>query len=164
MGKNTVQAQWWLEKCYSDIRTLLRRKQRFSCSMLISNVTTLIQNDVVWSGMPNEAVTPINIKQVLKIVMDDCKMKVREIAGIININWKCIYGLQLKIGHESFPNGCHICTQWNKSNNELMIYRAVWHCLLAINRVSCIGMWQWMKHRSTYHSRVELAVGWMACS
>ena len=43
-------------------------------------------NDAERSGRPNEAVTPENIKQVLKIVMDDRKLKVREIAKIVNIS------------------------------------------------------------------------------
>ena len=43
-------------------------------------------NDAERSGKPNEAVTPENIKQVLKIVMDDRKLKVREIAKMVNIS------------------------------------------------------------------------------
>ena len=42
-------------------------------------------NDAEHTGGPNEAVTLENIKQVLKIVMDDRKLKVREIAKMVNI-------------------------------------------------------------------------------
>ena len=38
------------------------------------------------SGKLNEAVTPENIKQVLKILMDDRKLKVCEIAKMVNIS------------------------------------------------------------------------------
>ena len=38
------------------------------------------------SGRPSEAVTPEHIKQVLKIVMDDRKLKVREIAKMVKIS------------------------------------------------------------------------------
>ena len=40
MVKNTVQAQQWLENV---IRTVLRRKQRFSGGILISTAVALIQ-------------------------------------------------------------------------------------------------------------------------
>ncbi len=41
-------------------------------------------HDAECSGRPNKAVTPENIEQVSKIVMDDCKLKVHEIAEMVN--------------------------------------------------------------------------------
>ena len=43
-------------------------------------------NDAGRSGRPNEAVTPENIKQVLKIAKDNRKLKVGEIAKMVKIS------------------------------------------------------------------------------
>ncbi|XP_035205887.1 uncharacterized protein LOC118180914 [Stegodyphus dumicola] len=43
-------------------------------------------NDASLSGRSNEAVAPENVKQMLKIVMNDRKVKVREIAEMVNIS------------------------------------------------------------------------------
>ena len=59
-----MQGQQWLEKCYPDCAPSKAER----------------------SGRPNEAVTPENIKLVLKIEMDDRKLKVREIAKMVNIS------------------------------------------------------------------------------
>ena len=82
MGENTVQAQQWLEKCYpvcGPPKTTICRWY----AVFKRGCTD--RNDVERSGRLNEAVTPENIKQVLKIVMDDRKLKVREIAKMVNI-------------------------------------------------------------------------------
>lgn len=43
-------------------------------------------NDVKCSDRSNKAVTPENVKQVLKIVMDSCKEKIRKSSDMINIS------------------------------------------------------------------------------
>ncbi len=82
MGKNTVQAQQWLEKCYSDSApsktTICWWYADFKCGR-----TDKIDGE--HSGRPNEAVTLENIMQVLKIVMDDLKLKISEITEMVNI-------------------------------------------------------------------------------
>ena len=83
MGKNTVQAQQWLEKCYPDCAPSKTTICRWYANFRRGRIDT---NDAERSGRPNEAVTPENIKQVLQIVMDDRKLKVREIAKMVNIS------------------------------------------------------------------------------
>ena len=83
MGKNTVRAQQWLEKCYPDCAP---SKTTICWWYADFNRGRTDRNDAERSGRPNEAVTPENIKQVLKIVMDDRKLKVREIAKMVNIS------------------------------------------------------------------------------
>ena len=78
MGKNTVQAQQWLEKCYSK-STICRWYSDFKRGRIDTS-------DAERSGRPIEAVISENIKQVLKIVMDDRKIKVREISEMVNIS------------------------------------------------------------------------------
>ena len=48
-----------------------------------------------------------------------------------------------------FRSGCRICSHRIKNNNASAIQSAVWSCSSEIERISCVGMWQWMKHGST---------------
>ncbi|XP_035223709.1 histone-lysine N-methyltransferase SETMAR-like [Stegodyphus dumicola] len=77
MGKSTVQAQQRLEKCYPDSAPSKTTICRWYVYLKRSRMDT---ND---AGRPNEAVTPENVKQVLKIVMND---RNREIAETVNIS------------------------------------------------------------------------------
>ena len=61
MGKNTVQAQQWLEKCYPDCALSKTAICRWYADFKRGRTDT---NDAERSGRPNEAVTPENIKQV----------------------------------------------------------------------------------------------------
>ncbi len=84
MGKNSGQAQQRLEKCYSNCctpskTTICRWYVDFKCGHTDTN-------DADRSGRPNEAVTQENNRQVLKIIMDDQKLKVCEIAEMVNIS------------------------------------------------------------------------------
>ena len=83
MGKNTVQAQQWLEKFYPDCAPTKTTICRWYTDFRRGRTDT---NDAERSGRLNEAVTPENIKQVLKTVMEDRKLKVREIAKMVNIS------------------------------------------------------------------------------
>ena len=83
MGKNTVQAQQWLEKCYPDCAPSKTTIYRWYADFKRGRTDA---NDAERSGRPNAAVNPENIEQVLKIVMDDRKLKVREIAKMVNIS------------------------------------------------------------------------------
>lgn len=83
MGKNTVQAQQWLEKRYPDSTPSKTTICRWYADFKRGRVDT---NDAERSGRRIEAVTPENTKQVLKIVMGDRKIKVREIAKMVNIS------------------------------------------------------------------------------
>ena len=83
MGKNTVQARQWLEKCYLECAPSKTAIYRWYADFKRGCTDT---KDAERSGRPNEPVTSGNIKQVLKIVMDDRKLKVREIAKMVNIS------------------------------------------------------------------------------
>ena len=98
MGKNTVQAQQWLEKCYPDCAPSKTTICPCYADFKRGRTDT---NDAERSGRPNEAVTPENIKQILKIVMDDRKLKVREIAKMVDISTGSASTiLNEKIGYE----------------------------------------------------------------
>ena len=83
MGKNIMQAQQWLKKCYPDCAPSKTTICRWYADFNRSRTNT---NDAERSGRPNEAVAPENIKQVSKIIMYDRKLKVREIAKMVNIS------------------------------------------------------------------------------
>ncbi len=70
--------------CYSDSTpsktTICQWYADFKCGHINAN------DAAKRSGRLNEAETPENIEQVLKIVMDDQKLKVCEIAEMVNIS------------------------------------------------------------------------------
>ncbi len=82
-GENTVQAQPCLKKYYFDsvpLKTMICKwYDDFKCGYTDTN-------DVVHLGRLNETVTLKNTKQVLKNVIDDHKLKVCEVAKIVNIS------------------------------------------------------------------------------
>ena len=78
-----INNQQWLEKSYPDCAPSKTTICRWYADFKRGRTDT---NDAERSGRPNEAVTPENIKQVLKIVMDDRKLKVRGIAKMVNIS------------------------------------------------------------------------------
>jgi len=97
IGKNTVQAQQWLNKCYSDSAPSKSTICWWYADFKRGRTDT---NDAERSGRPNEAMTQENIKQVLKIVMRDRKMKVREIAEIMKLSIGSFHYFASTFGHE----------------------------------------------------------------
>lgn len=83
MKKTTVQAQQWLKKCYLESAPSKTIICRWYTEFKRGRMDT---NDAERSGRPNEAVTQQNINQVLKIVKEDRKVKLREIAEIVKIS------------------------------------------------------------------------------
>ncbi len=82
MGKNTVQAKQWLDKCYLDSapsETIVKRLfADFKHSCTDTNYTKC-------SGHPNSAVVPENTKKLHKLIFADHKLKLREIAEELKI-------------------------------------------------------------------------------
>ncbi|GAB1865702.1 Histonelysine Nmethyltransferase SETMARlike [Hydra vulgaris] [Camponotus japonicus] len=78
MGKNTVQAKEWLDKRYStsspSYPTVKKWYAEFKCGRTCTD-------DAERSGRPNEAVTEENIKKVHRIVLNDRRVKVRELTS-----------------------------------------------------------------------------------
>lgn len=70
MRKNTVQAQQWLEKCYPGSAPSKTTIFWWYADFQRGRTEA---SDAERSGRPNEAETPENVKQVLKIVMGDRK-------------------------------------------------------------------------------------------
>ena len=82
MGKNTVQAKQWLNKCYSDSapsETMVKRWYTdFKCSCTDTN-------NAEHSGCPNLAVVLENTKKLHKLVLANHKSKLHVIAEEMKI-------------------------------------------------------------------------------
>ena len=65
MGKNTVQAKQWLDKCYSDSALLETIVKRWFADLRHGRMDI---NDAEHSGRPNSAVVLENTKKLHKLV------------------------------------------------------------------------------------------------
>ena len=83
MGKNTVQAKQWLDKCYSDSAPLETMVKRWYADFKHGCTDT---NDAEHSGHQNLAVVPENTKKLHKLVLADCKLKLCEIPENLMIS------------------------------------------------------------------------------
>ncbi|XP_015189044.1 PREDICTED: putative uncharacterized protein FLJ37770 [Polistes dominula] len=83
MGKNTVQAKQWLEKCYGDFAPSEITIKRWSADFKRGRRDT---DDAERSGCSNEAVTPENIKKIRKIILNDRKVKLCELTDMVKIS------------------------------------------------------------------------------
>ena len=83
MGKNTVQAKQWLDKCYSDSalsETMIKRWYAdFKCGCTDTN-------DAEHPGCTNSAVFLENTKKLHKLFLADRKLKLCEIAEEVKIS------------------------------------------------------------------------------
>lgn len=83
MGKNTVQAKQWLDKCYGISSPSSTTVKYWFAEFRRDRTST---NDAPRSGRPNEAVTPENIKKISEIVLNDRKVKLSDLANTIGIS------------------------------------------------------------------------------
>lgn len=83
MGKNTVQAKQWLDKCYGNSSPSRQMVEKWFADFKRGRTDT---NDAERSGRPNSAVTPENMKKIHKIVLADRKVKLQEIADTLKIS------------------------------------------------------------------------------
>lgn len=83
MGKNTVQAKAWLDKCYPDSAPPKSTIEYWFAEFRRGRTST---DDAERSGRPKEAVIPGIIQQVRRLLLNDRKVKVREIAETIGIS------------------------------------------------------------------------------
>lgn len=83
MGKNTVEAQTWLDKCYGDSAPGKTTIVDWFAKFKRGDTST---DDAERSGRPKTAVVPENIKKVQKLVLKDRKLKLREIANTLKIS------------------------------------------------------------------------------
>jgi hypothetical protein len=78
------------------------------------------------SGRPKEALTDENIKNILKIILNDRKVKLIEIAETLRVqryqrNVFDISCMNIWTCKSCVQSGCRACSQSIKSNNVLMI-------------------------------------------
>lgn len=83
MGKNTVQAEQWLQKCYPTSAPSKTTICRWYSEFKFGRTNT---DDAERSGRPIEAVTNENIENVHQMVTKDHRIKVREIAETLKIS------------------------------------------------------------------------------
>ena len=69
MGKNTVQAKQWFDKCYSDSALSETTVKRWYIDFNRGCTDT---NDTERSGHPNLAFIPENTKKLHKLVLTNC--------------------------------------------------------------------------------------------
>lgn len=104
MGKNTVQAKQWLDKCYADSAPSASTVKRWYADFKRGRADT---HDGERSGRPNSAVVPENIKKVHKIVLADRKSKLREIAEEVKISEGSVFSIL----HEHLSMR-KLCSKW----------------------------------------------------
>ena len=144
MGKNTVQAKQWLEKCYGDSSPSETIKRWFADFKRGRRDT----DDAERIGHPNEAVTPESIKKIHKIVLNDRKVKLHELADIVKISKE--RGGFILHEHLTMRKLCskwvpHLLTFVNQKQERVDDSE---QCLNVTNRNFCINMWHWMNHGS----------------
>ena len=88
MGKNTVQAQQWLDKCYSDSASSETMVKKWYADFKCGCIDT---NDTECSGCPNSAVILENTKKLHKLVLADRELKLREIAEELKISESSVF-------------------------------------------------------------------------
>ena len=93
-GKNTVEAKQWLDKRY---RNSAPRKPTIIDGYADFRRGRTNTDDAKRSGRPKSVVVPENITKVHKIVLDDRKLKLREIADTLKVS----EGRVFTILHES---------------------------------------------------------------
>lgn len=83
LNKNTSETHAWLKKHYSDsapsIATVKRWFHEFKCGRISTETAPR-------SGRPSDVTTPENIDAIHQIIMNDNKVKLSEIADILNIS------------------------------------------------------------------------------
>ena len=104
MGKNTVQAKQWLDKCYSDSAPSETTVKRWYVDFERSCTEA---NDAECSGHPNSAVVPENTEKLHKLVLADLKLKLHEIAEELKISEGSVFTILHK--HLSMRN---LCSKW----------------------------------------------------
>ena len=83
MGENTTQAKEWLDKSYGTYSSSYTTVKKWCGEFKGGRAST---DDAECLGRTNEAVTEENIKKVHRIVLDDRKIKVGEIADMVRIS------------------------------------------------------------------------------
>ena len=103
MGKNTVQAKQWFDKCCSDSAPLETMVKRWYADFKCGHTDT---NDAELSGHPNSAVLEKN-KKLQKLILANHKLKLCEIAKELKISEGSVF----TILHE-YLSIRKLCSKW----------------------------------------------------
>ena len=88
MGKNTVQAKQWFDKCYSDSAPSETMVKRWYTDFKHRCTDT---DDAECLGRPNSAVVLENTKQLHNLVLADRKLTLCEIAEELKISEDSVF-------------------------------------------------------------------------
>lgn len=104
MGKNAAGAKTWLDKCYPDSAPAEATVRKWFAKFRTGHMST---EDDERSGRPKEAVTDENIKKVHKIILNDRKVKLIEIADTLKISKE-------RVGHivHEYLGMRKLCAKW----------------------------------------------------
>ena len=90
MGKNTVQAKQWLDKCYGESSPSRQMVEKWMGEFKRGRTST---SDAERSGRPKEVTTEEMVNKVHDIVIDDPKIKLREIVEMTNISYERVQNI-----------------------------------------------------------------------
>ncbi|QQP54963.1 Mariner transposase, partial [Caligus rogercresseyi] len=104
MGKNTAETKTWLEECYPDSAPSKATICRWFAEFKRGRVST---NGDKRSGRPKEVVTPENIKIIHKMILNDRKVKLIQIAETLKISKE-------RVGHivDEYWDMRKLCAKW----------------------------------------------------
>jgi histone-lysine N-methyltransferase SETMAR len=104
MGKNTVQTKQWLDKRYPQSAPSDGSVKYWFAEFKRGRTNT---SDAERSGRPKEVITPENIKKVHKIILNDRKVKLSEIAETLKISKE-------RVGHivHEYLGMRKLCAKW----------------------------------------------------
>jgi transposase len=97
-------------------------------------------------GLPKSATTPEIIEQAHDMVLDDRRMKVREIAETIGISKEHVgHTLHEELNMKKpCVNGCRTCSQQIKKANARKSLNSALIVFTKIKLILCINLFQWM--------------------
>lgn len=104
MGKNTVKAKQWLDKCYPDSAPSITTVKRWYADFKRGRRNT---DDAERSGRPNSAVVSENITKIHEMILSDRKLKLREIAMELKISEGSVFTILRE--HLSMKK---LCSKW----------------------------------------------------
>ena len=104
MGKNTVQAKQWLNKCYLNSALSETTIKRWYADFKYGHIDT---NDAECSCYPNSAVIMKNTKKLHKLILADHKLKLHKIAEELKISEGSVF----TILHEHLSMR-KLCSKW----------------------------------------------------
>lgn len=104
MGKSAADTKKWLDECYADSAPAEATIRKWFAKFRTGHMST---EDDERSGRPKEAVTDENIKKIHKMILDDRKLKLHEIAEALKISKE-------RVGHiiHEYLDMQKLCAKW----------------------------------------------------